>query len=266
MPLVLPNVAVDFDKEIISSVTPEETQTRAEQSVNDKPVSETIEAEIVKDDDYDQLIERVFDKRSLPSISRMQQIAMEAHVDAGHTNIRDLISTARAGGGNEKLANFPLSFKLDLCYTCALAKSRARPLPKGPVERAHYVHERVFIDTTGKFRIRSYRGEYYATLTVDDCSDFVDCFCHAKKSDLLAQYKRWNAQHGRAPKYLRSDCAGESNNPLFEAQLLEDGTHHEKSAPESQHQNARVERKMGTIKGRSRANMVHSNVPAKFWS
>ena len=237
-PLLLPDVSVDLDPEVISSKNQEESQSKAQQSVNDNPITDSVEAELVKDDAYDQLLERVFDRRRLPSIPRMQIIAMEAHVDAGHTNIKDLIATARAGGGNEKLINFPLKFKLGMCYTCALAKSRAQPLPKGPVERAHYVHERVFIDTTGKFRIRSHKGEYYATLMVDDCSDFVDCFCHAKKSDLLACYKKRNVQQGKTPRYLRSDGAGESNNPLFEAQLLEDGTHHEKSAPESQHQNA----------------------------
>eukprot|EP00961_Rhodomonas_salina_P028177 380593-Rhodomonas_salina.1 len=60
---------------------------------------------------------------------------MEAHVDSGHTNIKDLILVWK-NGGNEKLWNFPVSFEMEMCYTCALAKSRAKPLPKGPVERA----------------------------------------------------------------------------------------------------------------------------------
>eukprot|EP00961_Rhodomonas_salina_P003872 53452-Rhodomonas_salina.1 len=75
---------------------------------------------------------------------------------------------------------------MEMCYTCALAKSRAKPLPKGPVERALYVHERVFIDTTGKMRIKSHCGNYYSTLMVDDCSNLTDLQNHAKKSYLLA--------------------------------------------------------------------------------
>eukprot|EP00961_Rhodomonas_salina_P125722 1693812-Rhodomonas_salina.1 len=99
------------------------------------------------------------------------------------------------------------------------------------------------MDTTGKMRIRGMNGEYYATLITDDCSDNTDVIPHAKKSDVQACYQRRNVQQGITPKFLRTNGAGETNNPEFEQLLLSQGTHHEKSAADHQFQDGRVERK-----------------------
>eukprot|EP00961_Rhodomonas_salina_P292586 3933059-Rhodomonas_salina.1 len=67
------------------------------------------------------------------------------------------------------------------------------------------------------------------------------------------------------PKFLRTDGAGETNNPEFEKLLLSQGMHHEKSAADHQFQDGLVERKVSMIKGCTRSNSIHANSPAKFW-
>lgn len=91
----------------------------------------------VSDTDYDKLIQAVMDAAEMPMQSPVQQEAKRIHYSSGHTNIRDLIKISPTLNGMESLWNLPQSFKLEPpCLICHMAKSRRRPLPKGPVQRA----------------------------------------------------------------------------------------------------------------------------------
>jgi hypothetical protein len=67
---------------------------------------------------------------------------------------------------------------------------------------------------------------------LDDSSDFSDLAILVKKSDYKEAYKARNIKHGVVPKILRTDGGGEFIDHDFEQHLLNEGTHHEKSAPE----------------------------------
>ena len=260
---VHPAVGVDFNRSDV--VETKDAVTKEQIAAESQPFRENTEPEHVPDETHDALIRGICSKELRPYINKAQTMAMKAHERSGHTNIRDLILIARDGGGFEELLHLPTSFELEPpCHTCALAKSRARPLPKGPVQRASYVNERVFMDTTGRLRIMSHLGNYYHTLRIDDCSDYTDCISHRTKASIPEVHKKMNVRQGMPPKILRSDGAGEFTSDEFENLLLQDGTFHEKSAPDYQHQNGRAEAKVGRIKGRARANAVHANTPAKY--
>jgi len=158
---------------------------------------------------------------------RLDKIAMYWHEATGHTNLTYLRSICTTVDGMEELQQLPTDYKLPPCSMCMLAKSRAQPAPK-KAERSKLVHHLVHSDTTGKMRVRSARGNYYATVFVDDCSNFKIVKCHAKKSDYPAIYTERNVQAGRAPAVLRTDNAGEMTSAAFEAQLAAEGTFHQK--------------------------------------
>ena len=127
-------------------------------------------------------------------------------MESGHTNIRDLIKISREVNGMECLWHLPSNFKLDPpCLICHVAKSRARPLLKGPVERAAYIHHRVFMDTSGKRRVRAHNGDHYSSLAVDNHSDFTNLWSHQLKSDLKGCCNERNVRHGFTPKILRTN-------------------------------------------------------------
>eukprot|EP00961_Rhodomonas_salina_P259864 3511788-Rhodomonas_salina.1 len=149
-------LSINFEEEVKKAAAAEnsakQTDSRLVNASEQAEISEpTIDDVMIHHDDenFDHMMESILEDKVDPQESKMQKIAREAHINSGHTNISDLITISK-GNRNNKLWNFPLSFQLKMCHTCALAKSRARQLPKGPVARANYVHERVFMDTTGK--------------------------------------------------------------------------------------------------------------------
>jgi hypothetical protein len=167
--------------------------------------------------------------RQLP---KAQKLARKFHYRT-HINMKHLIRTACSVDGHSELAKLPLNFQLDPpCLTCLLAKGKAAPLPKGPVERARVNHYRTFSDLSGRMRVRSSRGGYYGAIMLDDSSDFSDLAILVKKSDYKEAYKARNIKHGVVPKILRTDGGGEFIDHDFEQHPLKEGTHHEKSAPE----------------------------------
>jgi len=193
-----------------------------------------------------------------------QRIALKHHVRCGHTNLAYLRSVATTVDGLEELQQLPLDFKMKPCPTCMTSKSRAQPV-KHKAERSKVVHHLVHSDTTGKMRVRSSRGNRYASVFVDCASNYKHVKCHPLKSDYPRIYKERNIEAGRAPSILRTDGAGEMTSADFEQSLLHDQTFHQKSVPYSQFQNGRAEAAIRTVSTRARTLMADSALPAKYW-
>eukprot|EP00961_Rhodomonas_salina_P131430 1768846-Rhodomonas_salina.3 len=91
----------------------------------------------------------------------------------------------------------------------------------------------------GKISMKGLEGEQYGSVIFYACSNCIHSIACRLKSDYPNEYKHVVQQNGIAPKCLRSDGTGENVSKTFEKQLADDGTHHEKSLPDWQHENGR---------------------------
>ena len=140
----------------------------------------------------------------------------QLHAKLGHIDLRALIKFKR----NNKIKALSLPPKLlreyvdDKCPICYTMKRRQpkRPSSLGNAEKCDFKPwQMVYVDTSGKWRVRSSRANHYHTVFV--CAKFgmKITIPHRKRSHFPLVYMKFVARIGSHPQHLLSDKAGEIN-------------------------------------------------------
>ena len=107
--------------------------------------------------------------------------------------------------------------------------------------------ELLHMDLFGPSRIKSFGGNYYALVIVDDFSRYTWTLFLTIKSEAFKEFKKFAVlvqnEKDLKIKAIRSDHGGEFQKELFENFCEEHGISHNFSAPRTPQQNGVVERK-----------------------
>ena len=192
------------------------------------------------------------------------------HRTCGHAYLKSLINFKRKGKAiASRLPSKFLSNYRKECAVCLAMKKRRKSLPPkraAPTELASLaLWEECYTDSSGKFKIRSKRGNYY--FTVFCCAKTGDKIVipHAKRKHFPLVYFEFIRRIGRHPKVLYSDLGGEMTSKAFERYLLVKGVNHI-TVPRGEHHSIGVaEKAIQDLKNMMRAYHADSNVPAIYW-
>ena len=120
----------------------------------------------------------------------------------------------------------------------------------------------------GPSRTRSFRGNVYALVIVDDFSRYTWTLFLVQKSDAFKAFKKYAKQIQNEKSLtiasIRSDHGGEFQNALFEEFCGEHGISHNFSAPRTPQQNGVVERKNRSLVELARTMLSDSNLRKYF--
>ena len=108
----------------------------------------------------------------------------------------------------------------------------------------------------------------YSMNFVDDYSGFIFIYFLKNKSDAVAALEKFladSAPYGTV-KCLRSDNGGEYVSNSFESVLMKNKIRHEKSCPNSPHQNGTAERTWRSIFEMARCILIESKLPKQLWT
>jgi len=123
-------------------------------------------------------------KRQIEAVKRL-------HESCGHRSPKRLINLKRLG--RIKASNLPSHFLKEFKFECpvCLASSRKRKTPsrcgngyRREKKKELSKWEMVYLDTSGKFSIRSARGFHYYSVFVDRKDGEKIVICHSKKAHL----------------------------------------------------------------------------------
>ena len=194
----------------------------------------------------------------------------QLHAKLGHIDLRALIKFKR----NNKIKALSLPPKLlreyvdDKCPICYTMKRRQpkRPSSLGNAEKCDFKPwQMVYVDTSGKWRVRSSRGNRYHTVFVCAKSGMKLTFPHKKRSHFPLVYMKFVARIGSHPQHLLSDKAGEISSKKFDALLLAKGCNHI-CLPKNEHYSLGVpEKAIGDLDRNTRAIMADANIPPAYW-
>jgi hypothetical protein len=172
-----------------------------------------------------------------------------AHGLLGHPDTRSVTAMATTHG-------WTLTGTVKPCGSCALAKARARAIPKSTMTKAKTPGERLFLDISGRYSDSLNKNKYWLRI-VDDYTRYSwDCFLPRKSGIQVPLLKLvvMNKAAGKPCKYLRCDNAGE--NELYVQQVCaENDIQLEMTAPNTPQMNGVVERSFATCKDRAFATM-----------
>jgi hypothetical protein len=152
--------------------------------------------------------------------------------------------------------NWTLTGTVLPCGSCALAKARAKAVPKTMLTKAKQPGERLFLDISGPFSDSLNSNRYWLRI-VDDYTSFCwDSFLPRKSGihALLETLLIANKAAGKACKYLRCDNAGE-NESYVQKLCAEHDVTLEMTAPNTPQMNGVVERSFATCKDRAFGTM-----------
>ena len=172
-----------------------------------------------------------------------------AHGLLGHPDTRMVKEMART-------QDWTLTGTVKPCGSCALAKARAKAIPKSTLTKATKPGERLFLDISGPFSDSLNQNKYWLRI-VDDFSRFAwDCFM-PRKSGIQGPLDRLLSANRAADKpcvYLRCDNAGE-NESFVQMVCADFNVILEMTAPNTPQMNGVVERSFETAKTRAFATM-----------
>ena len=172
-----------------------------------------------------------------------------AHGLLGHPDNRTVKAMAAKQG-------WTLTGNVKPCGSCALAKARAKAVPKSTLTKAKSPGERLFLDISGPYSDSLNQNKYWLRI-VDDYTRFSwDCFLPAKSGIQvpLGKLLKANQAAGRPCKFLRCDNAGENESFVLEI-CAEYNIQPEMTAPNTPQMNGVVERSFATCKDRAFATM-----------
>ena len=148
-----------------------------------------------------------------------------------------------------------------------MASSRKRKILPGPStakeERAQLKKwEVVYVNTSGKFQVKSARGYYYYTVFVDrKDGEKIAAIYHAKKRHLPIAFLQFTVRVGTSQRLLIPDGAGELIETKLQQKLLARGCIHEVAAKGEHHVNVPAERAIQELDTMMRACIHESNLP-----
>ena len=186
---------------------------------------------------------------------------VKAHAILGHANDSTVRSTAKHYG-------WKVTGTLPKCENCSVAKAQRKAMPKESGTLSVVPGERLCIDISS-IKVKSYGGNKFWLLVVDECTDMCWSFFLKKKSDLVPKMlefitdMRAKGKKGFG-KIIRCDNAGE--NHKLEEFCKKDGFGcvFEYTAPGTPQQNGKVERKFATLHGKVRSMLNGARVTRRL--
>ena len=188
------------------------------------------------------------------------------HARFGHANIESVKELSR------KNVVQGLRFEKEsvghgFCRGCIEGKQTRQTLRKNKnrsMEKCAVIHS----DICGPMSIESFSGSKYFVSFIDEYSGYIVVVPVQRKSDVLAEFKRFEAwierKHDCRIKRLHSDNGGEYI--AMKAYLRQQGIEQTTSPSYSPNQNAIAERANRTIVECARSMLYHASLPRKFWA
>lgn len=157
-----------------------------------------------------------------------------------------------------------------LCDACQKGKQTKSSFKQKNVVSTTRPLQLIHMDLFGPSRTRSFGGNVYALVIVDDFSRYSWTLFLAQKSDAFKAFKKYakQVQNEKSMKIvsIRSDHGGEFQNALFEEFCEEHGITHYFSAPRTPQQNGVAERKNRSLIELARTMLSDSSLPKYFWA
>ncbi|GJZ21542.1 retrovirus-related pol polyprotein from transposon TNT 1-94 [Tanacetum coccineum] len=189
------------------------------------------------------------------------------HRRLGHANMRLIQSLA----SKELVRNLPkLKFDQHFCDACKMGKqAHASHKAKNVVSTTRCL-ELLHIDLFGPSAVRSYRGNRYTLVIVDDYSRYTWTRFLKDKTKAFDQFKIFSRkiqnQLGCSIVSIRTDHGREFDNEVqFREFCNANGITHNFSALRTPQSNGMVEMKNRTLQEMSRTMLNEKSLPQKFW-
>ncbi|GJR35650.1 retrovirus-related pol polyprotein from transposon TNT 1-94 [Tanacetum coccineum] len=189
------------------------------------------------------------------------------HRRLGHANMRLIQSLA----SKELVRNLP-KFKFDqhFCDACKMGKqAHASHKAKNIVSTTRCL-ELLHMDLFGPSAVRSYGGNRYTLVIVDDYSRYTWTRFLKDKTEAFDQFEIFSRkiqnQLGCSIVSIRTDHGREFDNEVQFGEFCNaNGITHNFSAPRTPQSNGVVERKNRTLQEMSRTMLNEQSLPQKFW-
>ena len=152
------------------------------------------------------------------------------------------------------------------CETCVRGKM-TNETNKTPRKKTSEPLDLVHMDLAGPVDPTGYDGFRYALVCVDDFTGLSCVYLLKNKADAILGLKTYlsdMAPYGRV-KSIRSDQGGEFESKEFHKLCLDNKIVHERSAPQSPHQNGTAERQWRTLFEVSGCLLIDSKLPKSLW-
>ncbi|GJV79619.1 retrovirus-related pol polyprotein from transposon TNT 1-94 [Tanacetum coccineum] len=189
------------------------------------------------------------------------------HRRLGHANMRLIQSLA----SKELVRNLPkLKFDQHFCDACKIGKqAHASHKAKNIVSTTRCL-ELLHMDLFGPSAVRSYGGNRYTLVIVDDYSRYTWTRFLKNKTEAFDQFeifsKKIQNQLGCTIVSIRTDHGREFDNEVQFGEFCNaNGITHNFSAPRTPQSNGVVERKNRTLQEMSRTMLNEQSLPQKFW-
>ncbi|GKA70455.1 retrovirus-related pol polyprotein from transposon TNT 1-94, partial [Tanacetum coccineum] len=189
------------------------------------------------------------------------------HKRLGHANMRLIQSLA----SKELVRNLPkLKFDQHFCDAWKIGKqAHASHKAKNIVSTTRFL-ELLHMDLFGPSAVRSYEGNRYTLVIVDDYSRYTWTRFLKDKTETLDQFeifsKKIQNQLGCTIVSIRTDPCREFDNEVqFREFCNANGITHNFSALRTPQSNGMVERKNRTLQEMSRTMLNEQSLPQKFW-
>ncbi|GJX89511.1 retrovirus-related pol polyprotein from transposon TNT 1-94 [Tanacetum coccineum] len=189
------------------------------------------------------------------------------HRRLGHANMRLIQSLA----SKELVRNLPkLKFDQHFCDACKMGKqAHASHKAKNIVSTTRCL-ELLHMDLFGPSAVRSYGGNRYTLVIVDDYSRYTWTRFLKNKTEAFDQFEIFSRkiqnQLGCSIVSIRTDHGREFDNEVQFGEFCNaNGITHNFSAPRTPQSNGVVERKNRTLQEMSKTMLNEQSLPQKFW-
>lgn len=184
----------------------------------------------------------------------------------GYDNLKRLVKEDMVKGIN--LNPDDIKKTTGICKACAQAKHSRSPFERAE-EKTTAVLDVVHMDVCGPLPEETPGGKKYFITFLDDYSRYSDVNLLGRKSEAKEAIKSKIAymekQTGKHVKAVRTDNGGEFISDDLRDYFTEKGINHQKTMAYTPEQNGRAERLNRTLMEKTRAMMLDSDLPTRFW-
>ncbi|GKB69486.1 retrovirus-related pol polyprotein from transposon TNT 1-94 [Tanacetum coccineum] len=185
----------------------------------------------------------------------------------GHANMHLIQLLA----SKELVRNLPkLKFDQHFCYACKIRKQAHTSHKAKNIASTTRCLELLYMDLFGPFAVRSYRGNRYTLVIIDDYSRYTWTRFLKDKTEAFDQFeifsKKIQNQLRCTIVSIRTDHDREFDNEVQFGEFYNaNGITHNFLAPRTSQSNGVVERKNRTLQEMSRTMLNEQSLPQKFW-
>lgn len=156
----------------------------------------------------------------------------------------------------------------DKCTSCIMAKSTRKSFTSH-LPTSNRMLYRVHSDVVGPIQSATSNGKRYFVTFIDEASRYNKIFLISHKSQVFESFRTYMAEAerhtGEKLCILKSDRGGEYRSSRFLAFAAVNGIIMEQGPAKTPQHNSVAERFNQTIMEKTRAQMIHANLPAHLW-